>query len=182
MGYSNSVKIHKQLSWNEKFDTDIKGIFDMSKDILQEGSSEDGPPVMERTRIGSFNLRFNGKGEERCEDFWINGARTEKTYIKTSRGDYDKPMQMIMLALVYHYGDKVTIDSDGFSDSVTAEKIYDEKRNFRVGDKVLNADQGWNESINEFNIWKKDANFALICTRLKGHDNMYYSAKLKRLK
>jgi hypothetical protein len=114
MGYTHYWTIHKHLSEAEQ-----QAIFDDVKKILHTAQEEgislcwdlDEPDMEPEVTLQS--VRFNGPDDEGHETFLLDMTEPNREFCKTARKPYDAAVGAVLLSLMEHAGNKVTVTSDG---------------------------------------------------------------------
>jgi hypothetical protein len=130
MGYTHYWTIGKlDPEQFVKFSADCEKIID---DCKQNGIAIAGGDGVGKPEITSKEVWFNGSGEDSHETFHISIESKGFDFCKTARKPYDLAVAACLVAAKHHFGDQITISSDGGMDGFT-EGIEVCKRLFGYG-------------------------------------------------
>jgi hypothetical protein len=135
MGYTHHWYRKKELPQDlwDKFISDVNYFVTGSNEILVRERYSDQPPT-----VNEDEVRFNGKGDDGHEDFWIHRVMPKSAlpvrpgsyfaFCKTEHKPYDEAVVATLSLAELCFGKLIEISSDGGWETVKLRYEYADKK------------------------------------------------------
>ena len=115
MGYTHYFELKGKKDVNlDEVQKDVQKVLVNNLNLIQRECDNDSTPACHIDSNGDLTVVFNGIGDMGHETFY------ELTYnfCKTARKPYDEVVCKVLLILKKHFGDAISVSSDGMSGDI----------------------------------------------------------------